>query len=49
MMVAAKYKYSSAMEAYTRHKTQIIKSYFNQFEELDHKKKEKNIVNMLNN
>jgi len=27
----------------------LIKTYFSQFEELDHKKKEKNITNLLNN
>lgn len=37
------------MDVYTRSKSQIIRSYFNQFEELDHRKKEKNISSLLTN
>lgn len=39
LTVGAKYKYSTTMEAYLNQKNAIVKSYFNQFEELDHKKK----------
>lgn len=37
------------MEAYLSQKNMIIKSYFHQVEELDHRKKEKNVAVLLKN
>ena len=37
------------MEAYMTQRNNIIKSYVQQCEELDHRKKEKNVTNLLKN
>jgi hypothetical protein len=47
--MSSKYKYSTTMEVYLRQKNSLVKSYFSQFEELDQKKKEKNVTNLLKN
>lgn len=47
--MSAKYKYSTTMETYLTQKNTLVKSYFHQFEELDHRKKEKNVANLLKN
>lgn len=47
--MSAKHKYSVAADHYLQQKSQIIKSYLNQFERFDHRKKEKNIAGLLNN
>ena len=49
MIMSAKYKYSTTMESYLSQKNTLVKSYFKQFEELDHRKKEKNVANLLKN
>ena len=49
LTMAAKHKYTTTMDAYLRLKTQMVKTYFNQFEELDHRKTEKSVANLLNN
>ena len=46
---AAKSRYSTTSDLFLRQKEKILKSYLNQFETFDHKKKEKNIIGMLNN
>jgi hypothetical protein len=37
------------MKTYMSQRNNIIKSYFQQCEELDHRKKEKNVTNLLKN
>ena len=49
LMLAAKHRYAVTSEIYMRQRGQIMKTFVNQFEEFDHKKKEKNIAGMLNN
>ena len=39
LSMSAKHKYAVANDSYLRLKSQIVKSYLNQYEQFDHKKK----------
>ena len=47
--MSAKHKFSVSSDTFLKQKNDVVKSYLNQFEELDLKKKEKNISGLLNN
>ena len=49
MAMSAKHRFSVSSDIFLKQKNDIVKAYLNQFQQLDHKKKEKNIAGLLNN